>query len=164
MSLKSSSVQAMQCGARSTLSRSPKRCGVVTGSWAKTSMAAPAMRWFLAPDTALFVDDSAAGRVDQKGLGFHQRQLRGTDQVFRLPVQRAVDRDEIRPGEQFIEADQLDPVLFRNPTVDDRVVRQVLVQFDSDVGSGFRAGGLTPCRRAVYSVSASVPSYTALIA
>ena len=44
MSRNSSSVQAMQCGASRTLSSSPNRWGDTTGSSAKQSMAAPAIR------------------------------------------------------------------------------------------------------------------------
>jgi len=66
MSRNSSSVHAMQCGASRTLSRSAKRFGSVTGSFAKQSSRRAAMRRRLQCGVQrIFVDDAAARGVDE---------------------------------------------------------------------------------------------------
>ena len=50
-----------------------------------------------------FVDDSAAGDVDEYGRGFHQGQFPRTDQSARAVRQRGVDRHHVGPGQQFVE-------------------------------------------------------------
>jgi len=50
-----------------------------------------------------FVDDIAAGDVDEQGRGFHPAELLGADQPPRVSVERTVDRHHVGPCEQFVE-------------------------------------------------------------
>ena len=48
-----------------------------------------------------FIDETAAGRVDQNGAGLHRSDLGATDHPGRLVGQRNMERDDIRHGEEF---------------------------------------------------------------
>lgn len=54
----------------------------------------------------VFVDDATAGRVEQVSSRLHAGKLRRTDEIARLIVQRAVDRNEVGVCHQFFERDQ----------------------------------------------------------
>src|SRR6478752_8913831 len=58
-----------------------------------------------------FVDDSAAGGVDQVGAGFHRGQRRVVDQVVGLRGERGVHRHHVAVGEQGGGVDEGDAVL-----------------------------------------------------
>ena len=97
----------------------------MTGSSAKQSRAAPAIRRSASASIqSVFVDDAAAGRVDQIGVGLHQRELTAADQAAGLLGERAVDRDEVGLGQQLVEPDQPHARLLGRPGVEVRIKRQ----------------------------------------
>ena len=90
-------------------------------------------------DERLLVDDLSPRGVDQDGLGFHQPQLSFADRVTGLFRERHVDRDEIGPREQLVEADFLDAVLGHDARIDSRVAGDD-VHFEPGDLSGDQAG------------------------
>ncbi len=58
---------------------------------------------------SFFVDDAAAGAIDDAAAGFHESQRADADQIAGLVGQRRVHRDKITARQQLLEArDTLD--------------------------------------------------------
>ena len=57
----------------------------------------------------LFVDQAAAGGIDDKGRGFHQAEFAGTDQVQGVAVQRAMQGQSIDLRQQLIQRQTICP-------------------------------------------------------
>ena len=99
------------CGVRTRPSASSS-AGLTWGSPSKTSRAAPRSSPFAqGSDERGFVDDSAAGGVDQVGAGFHRGQRRVVDEVAGLRGERGVHRHHVAFGEQGAGVDEGDAVL-----------------------------------------------------
>ena len=68
----------------------------VQGSWGKTSTAAPVIfLLFQSGGQGFFVDQAAAGGIDDAGSRFHHGQFFGADHFFGLGIQRNMQGDKI---------------------------------------------------------------------
>ena len=96
------------CGVTSRFANVRNGWSSGNGSWSKTSLAAPAIFQALSATNWIRLDhDRSARRVYQAGWGFHERELRGTDQTARPIAEDHMYGNDIRPPEQFFLANQL---------------------------------------------------------